>query len=200
MPPSRFCRSTSQPTPRSAASRTCGSPDPTIASATSAPAVSSASGTPPGRSVHAQPPGAAPVYGCSTRHCCPSNQSRRHRRSAGFISAILSPAASASSERVVTHVARLLSTAQLPSARTDRRRNSSPRATTGCPASPAAMRLIATNEVSGIASRKPPPAGCSPSSTSRTRRRARSRNRPSSGPRGPRLCRASPMEISAGRA
>ena len=56
-------------------------------------------------------------------------------------------------ERVVSQVARLVSMGQLPQGRADRRRNSSPRVSTGPFSMPATSRLMHTKLVSGVASR-----------------------------------------------
>ena len=55
-----------------------------------------------------------------------------------------------------THVARCVSIGQLPSSLADARMNASARLTTRRSGWPAAIRLIATKLVSGVASRKPP--------------------------------------------
>ena len=126
IPPSRFCRSSSQTQPAWAASRVLSSMSPSCFSANSAPGVSSASGTPPGSGVHDQPPGAASVNGCTSRYCWASSHPRiGARSSAGNASP------KALTERVVTHVARCVSIGQLPSVRTEDWMNSTPLRATG---------------------------------------------------------------------
>jgi hypothetical protein len=62
-------------------------------------------------------------------------------------------------ERVVTHVARLVSIGQLPSGRADFAKKSIPLSVTGWWPSPIPAKLIVTKLVNGVASRNPPLVG-----------------------------------------
>ncbi len=165
MPPSRFCAANNQPMPWN----TCGSEavsTPRFFKASNAPAVSSASGTPPGKSVQAHPPGAAWVYGCRARYCCWSSHCRIFSL-AGADRALR--AGNALTASVVSQVARLVSIGQLPSARCEASKKSTPFSTTGCAICPEPARLSTTKLVSGVASRKPPFSGCNPFNLAKVR-------------------------------
>src|SRR5204863_4412356 len=125
-------------------------------------------------------PGGVRVSGERTRHCGPGGESGARAGSSGgrAMATASGPLADASAltDSVVTHVARLVSIGQLPSGRAERTRKSTQRVTAGWSRRPAPIRLIATKLVSGVASRKPPPVGWIAERTRSARRLAMARS------------------------